>query len=284
MLCSPLLDTPARGLLDAYLPNLWFAGGLSALVGGHPWCINATNVGTSAATEIGFRDNAVNQAALLAHTGASGGGQLINHDAANPTHAFVSAAANRPLVVSSSAYLGFFQYDASNDALNTGTGITLGGMTGTTIFMRGKLRSTATTQILIEHSTNAGSNDSFAVYWDSGGSQLTLYSHMNTGSKLAIANFASATITTESVWCFRFDRSQTTSALQCVLFKDGVKQTLSNSTGETSPVASGNLSSQRLYTGARNGGSLFASLNLKNLVVYSAALSDSDCTAISALL
>jgi hypothetical protein len=172
------------------------------------------------------------------------------------------------------------EFDGTNDAW--GGAPDFGGVSGATIFMRGKLRS-ASTAIIIEHSANYGSNDAWTVYYDNSISRLVLGSHQNTGARFAIGEF-NVTITTEAVYCFRFDRTQTSGANQCVLFVNGVKQTRTGATGETGTVPTGNFATHPVYTGGRAASSLFAALNLKTQAIYNAALSDADCTAISALL
>lgn len=265
-------------LLDAYQTNLWSSHGLTRLDDNYP--VSAYVEGTN----IFFEGNGIDQADVMAL-----GPNLTVwgwNDQSDTIGTQLRAFSNgntleRPHIALSNVYLGHLQFDGSADFFSTPANF--GGVSGATIFLRGYLRSAASVQIIFEHSTNFNSNDAFVAYYDSAISRMVLGSHQNTGAQYATSEF-NVDVLTEAVWCFRFDRTQTSGANQCVLFRNGVKQTRTGATGETTPVPSGNLGSYPLHIGARGTRASFAQLNAKTLAVYSAALSDGNCTAISAIL
>jgi hypothetical protein len=275
----------SKGRLDAKRSSLWSACSVDQLVTGYPYCAIVENSTNTRSTQIHFGpDGSINSGELLAHSSSAGVAQVLLDQSAATSAAnryFGSSGTQRPAIVSGSAYLGWLQFDASNDAY--ASAVNFGSVTGATIFMRCKLRATSSLQILFEHSTNYNSNDAFVAYYDNSISRLVVGSHRNTGAQFAISEF-NVTMTTDAVFCFRFDRTQTSGANQCVLFLNGVKQTRTGATGETGTVPSGNFGDHQIFVGGRAGSSLFAGLNLKTLAIYDSALSDSECTAISALL
>lgn len=282
MMMAPAFLRKSVGKLDAYTANLWMAGGVDLLIGGYPYSMLVENTSDGRDTTIMMGpDGTLNSGQLLGHSPSAGTVQAFLDQGPSARHFLNGTSSGQPAIVASSAYLGWVQFDASNDTF--GGAPNYSGVAAITVFMKGKLRTTSSVQFLIEHSNNYNSNNSFAVYYDNAISRLVVGSHRVTGSQYAISEF-NVTVTTEAVFCFRVDRAQTTGAAQCVLFLNGTKQTRSGSTGETGTVPSGNFDSAALSIASRNAASLFASLNLKTLAIYNAALSDADCTAISALL
>lgn len=283
MMLGKTAAASGNGILDAYTANMWSAAGLPLLVGSASNSVLARNTSTTATANIGFSGGSIDSTALLAHCGAAGTvEQFLDQSGNSRPFANAGTPTAQPAIVSGSSYLGKLQFDGSNDTLSTGA-VTLGGMQGVTIFFKGRLRSTAALQILIEHTANYNLNDAFVVYYDNSISRLVVASHQSSLSRYAISEFNVA-IGTDSVWCVRINRAQTSGANQCVLFRDGVKQTRTGSTGETAPVPSTNLDPAALSIGSRAAASLFAALDLYSLVVYTTAKSDADCAAISALL
>jgi hypothetical protein len=279
---GPSFYRGTRGALDSYQANLWFAGGVNQLITGFPASINAENSSNGRDTSIQFGPNGtLDSGQLLAHAPTTATAQDLLDQFAG--RSFGSGTSSKqPLVVSGSSYLGLLQFDGTADGINTPQNY--GGVSAATVFMRFKLRSTAADQIILEHSINYNNSDAFIVYWDSAASRLMVATHQITGPRYAQSVF-NVSVTSEAVFCFRFDRTQATGATQCVLFLNGVKQTRTGAgASETSPVPSGNFQSDQLYLGARQTAIAFATLDLKNLAIYTAALSDADCTAISALL
>lgn len=275
------IEVPSKGKLDDYRTNLYAAWGIEAMLGGYPWALSANN--GSSDEYVPFRGNALNSG-YLTGLGANSVAQLLNHDAAQPgRYAGRGLVSGRPGIVASSSYLGHVEFDGTADRLDVPSGI--GGVPGVTIFLRGKLRALTSAQMICELTANFNGADGFAFYYDNAISRLVAATNQASGSRYAVSEF-NVNPSTEAVFAVRFDRSQTTGANQCVLFVNGTKQTRTGSTGETSPVPSGNFATNFLFIGARGTGSgqLLATLNLKWMAVYQAALSDGDCAAISALL
>ena len=276
----------AVGRLDAYQSGLWSACSVDQLIGGKPQCMGAVNNSNSQVTTIQFSpDGTVNAGALTAHCGTTGSSGAI-YDQSSAQHLSgnlfnTGTASKRPTVVSGSSSLGYLEFDASDDALATPTNF--GGVTGCTVFMRMRLRSTAGLVIILEHSQNYNNDNAFIAYWDGGISRLVTGTREFAAARYANSEF-NVSVTTEAVFCFRYDRTQTNGANQCVLFLNGVKQTRTGVGGETATRPTGNFGSWPIYLAGRNSTSLYAPMNLKTLVIYSTALSDADCTAISALL
>lgn len=271
------------GVMDAYTANLWAACGLERLIANFSVCVQAENTPTAAVTNIGF-DGAgdLDSTALLAHAPVSGTAKSFLDQSALNNYFGNGNSSRTPAIVSGSAYLGLLRFDGTDDnyrsLLNLGASVS-----GMTVFMRGRLRSTATAQIIVELSPNYTTNDAFTVYYDNAISRIVVGSHRNTGAQYAISEF-NVSATTEAVWCFRVDRTQVLGANQCVMFVNGTKQTRTGATGETATRPSGDFGTHFLFVASRNNSSVYANLDMKNLVAYTAALSDADVAAISALL
>lgn len=271
------------GILGPYATNLWSAASLTRVLNAATDCALAERTSGAVDATIGFDGGGgIDQTALLAHAGAAATVQSFLDQSGNARPFLNGTSSGQPAIVSASTYLGKLQFDGANDTLSTGVQ-TYGPNPAITIFLKGRLRSTAATQFIIEHSANYNSNQSCVVYYDSAISRLVIGSHQLVVNRYAISEF-NVTMTTDARWVFRIDRTQTSGANQCVCFKDGVKQTRTGATGETGTVPDNNLAAAALSIGSRNAASGFASMDLYSLVIYSSALSDADCIAISALL
>lgn len=271
------------GPLDAYTANLWSALSLKRLFASYLGpCFTGVNTTTSASADIGFNsDGTLNTTALTSLSGA-------NNVAVQTFMSQIGASgrnfddggnsARRPAIVTSGSYLGSVQFDGSTDGFASGA--SSGAPSAFTVFMRGKLRGTSGTQIILEHSGNYNSNDAAVAYYDAG--SMSVGSHKVSPSGYARSDFSGA-FPNDNVQCWRLDRSQSAGAAQSVLFINGTKQTRSGN-GDVVTIPSGNFGSFNWYMGARNLGSLFAQLNVHTLLIYEGALSDADVSAISTIV
>lgn len=271
------------GPLDAYSTNLWSAASLRRLLSSYTGpSFTGRNTTSSALASIGFNsDGTLDTNAIATLAGANNvvvQAFLSQFGGLGRSYGDGGSSARQPAVWTGGAYLGSIQFDGSTHGL--GSGDTSGTVPAFTVFIRGKLRTTTGTQVITEHSTNSGSNDSTAQYYSA--SALSVSSVKVSTSGRVISDH-SGSFPNDNVHCYRIDRAQTTGATQAVLFINGTKQTRSGN-ADLAPIPTGNFSAQRWHLAARNYTSLYAFLNLHTVLIYEGSLSDSDVSAISTIV
>lgn len=269
---------PFVGPLDAYTTNLWSAVSVRRLL--TSWVgpsMTARNTTSGSTASIGFTPTgALDGAAISALAGANSVEATdFNTQIGASNHGFSAVATQRPLINNAGSNLSRLQFDGINDYFASGTNS--GTPTGVTMFVKGKIRSTATSQIILEHSGNYNFSDSVSSYYDSGAAGVG--AHKVSPAGYSVSNFGGALLD-PYVQCFRWDRSQVSSGLQSVLFVNGVKQSRTEDTS-SGTLPTGSIAASIWYIASRGGASIFSSLDLDTLLIYESALSDADCTAIS---
>lgn len=272
------------GPLDSYTTSLWSAMSIDCLL--TTWIasppLTAYDVSTTTNHNCKFTTSgAFDSADLLSFGGTHTiNAQTLQDQHGNSSHGMDGAGTTTryPNLATSGSWNGNAQFNGTANAL--ATGVASGTPSGFTVFMRGKLRSTASLQVYLEHSANYNSGNSCVAYYDNSISSTVVAVHSTTSNRYAISSFSGVALN-DDVHCYRFDRTQLTGAAMAVLFVNGTKQTRSGSSGETSPLPAGNFDAQNWYVGARAETSLWAQLNLHSMLIYEAALSDADCAAIS---
>lgn len=278
-------SSPFVGPLDSYTTNLWSAMSLCRLL--TSWTSGPlVSYDTTEATThdaIFGADGPINSTELVewggAHTQTM---QAFRNQQGTSNQGMSGAvAADYPTLVNAGSYLGYAEFDGSSDGLATGTTI---APTGITIFFRGKLRdpADATDRNIFEHTTNADTNNAFFIVYNASG-LLRVGNHKQTPGGYSISDY-SGVYPDDNVHCYRIDRSQASSVLQNVMFVNGTKQTRSGNL-DTGTFPTGAMGSGGIYMGSRNlGASNLAKLNAHTVVIYNAALSDTDCTDISDII
>lgn len=268
--------------LDSHATGLWAAFSIAKLLGTSSSSLNAINTTSSATATIGFAsDGGLDTAALATLAGANSVAvsALINQEGTTARNLGAGTASLRPAIVSAGSYLGSVQFDGSSDGMVSGANS--GTPTAFTVFLRGKLRSASGTQTIIEQSTNYNSGAFCATFLESGGSAVSLHSGASASNNYTVSTFSSR-YPNDNVQCYRWDRSQATSANRSALLIDGIRQTRSGSTESGTPGA--NFGSAPWYVGARAQASVFAQLNLHTLLIYERAVPDAEAAQISSII
>jgi Alpha-L-arabinofuranosidase B, catalytic len=206
-------------------------------------------------------------ASMLTFVGANNGFVSKLYDQSGNTNDFSQAtAANQPQIVASGVYLGWIQFDGSNDFLATAAS----GPTTTIydVYVKAMLRSITDT-VLLELSTNDNTNDAFLIEPGiSGNYGIELHGTAGGGG------FAGSQYALNQVWnviCALYDRTQATGALKSRLANGGLLFTrTANNDGGTLP--SGNFTANPFFLGARSGGVGGSPLNLESLAIRSATV------------
>ena len=265
--------------LDSYTADLWSAVSVCKLLtswtGGSLQVIRTSD---SASRTAGFQpDGTYDLQDLL--TWAAGSAMrvstLINQQGTS-AHGFDAAgqAAARPVLTAG----GVVEFNGSTHGLGSGTSFQ--AVDACTIFVRGRVRTTppAGAQIIAELGPNFDTSNSFVVVANADG--MRHGSHKSSPAGYSLSDHYSRW-PDDDTQCFRIDRTQATSALQNVMFDAGVALTRDGHF-TSGTLTAGVVTALVWYIGSRNlGSSLGCPLDLHTLVIYSAALSDADCTAIS---
>lgn len=268
------------GPLDAYTTNLWTAVSVRRLLAS--WtgaCFTARDTTDGDLLDIGFDSTgAIDASALSAFLGAHNATAraLINQQGTGARGFDNSTTTQQPAAATAGVFDGKFAFDGSNDYMPTGTNS--GTPSAFTVFIRGLLRAT-TTQILLEHSTNYNSNNAAIAYYDAGAMSIGV--HDTAPGGYSRSDFTGDYVN-NNVQCWRFDRSQVTSANMTKLFINGTAETR-NGNGDSGTLPDSTFGASAWYLGAR-GGTVAAALDVHTLLIYEAALSDADVSAISTIL
>lgn len=279
-----LLMPDFRGPLDGWETNLKTAMSFSRLL--TSWagsCLQARRSSDSTLLTIGFTGSRqyFNVAALNTFTGANDGflETFINQQGTAGDGYDQPSNGAQPRLSTAGVFYGQAYFDGTNDVIQSQVLGSTGSYPAYTVFLRGTLRSSAGTQVLFEKGTDLNSFNS-----------LRAYTNVTTGLHLEIhdttpGGYSSSSYSGEypsaNVQAWRYDRSQPTYAQQVTLFKNGVAQ--SRTANSDAPVLpDGNFGTEAFYLGGR--ATLYANLDLHTFLVYHAALSNADCTAISAII
>lgn len=273
------------GPLDSYTANLRSAVSIARLFTAYTaGPLNAYNTTSTATHEAVFTSGGALDSGELTTWGGSDTLKVktLNTQYGTSDKGYDGEAdpARYPTLVNAGAYLGSAQFDGASDYLASASYTP----TQITIFLRGKIRTPTHSgrQVIIEHTTNPQVTGSFFVWYDNSSDGLRVGNYQASPAGYAISHHDGA-YPNDDVQCYRLDRSQTTSALQNVLFINGTKQTRSGSY-DTGTLPAGAWADGGMYLGARYGASSPATLNVHTFLVYDAALSDSDIDTISDII
>lgn len=264
--------------LDGYTANLWTALSVRRMLNTAGNALTVRRVSDSVLQDIGFDSNgAVDSAAMATFLGASNGtvrawaNQFSDatHGLDNPT------TSEQALCATAGVFAGKVAFDGVNDYYRPGANS--GTPSAFTVFFRGLLRSTAGTQIILEHTTNYNSNNAAVAYYDAGA--LSVGVHDTAPGGYARSDFT-GDYPNNNVHCWRYDRTQVTGAAMSKLFINGAAETRDVS-GDSGTLPDSTFAAALWRFGARQGASLPAALDAHTLLIYEAALSDGDVDAIS---
>jgi hypothetical protein len=274
-----LASSSSAPTLDAFTTNLWAAVSLRRLLTSHSGpIVNVRRSSDSTNQDIGANpDGTLDTFSLASFVGAGDGGVRVWYDQSGGGHDLGSSntATREPTMVASGAYLGLASFDGSSDCLESGNS---GTPSAFTVFFKGRFRSTSGLLIGFEQSANYNSNDACVIYKDS----ITLSCGIREVSPVENARRDVVYgLAATHVMAIRFDRTQATTDTKVKVFADGIPLT---TTEGASGLPSGNFTANPWYIGARAAASLFADLDVSSVLIYEAAISDSDIAQISAVL
>lgn len=272
---------PGGSYLDGYTSGIWGVYSIKKKISAYSG--NAVRVRRSsdnAEQDIGLTGDALDSASLAAFVGSDSAYVTTMYDQSGSGHHLVQTdAAKQPRIVDAGVYDGFVRFAGTDDCFQSNTAS--GTPSGITAFLRGKLRAVGgVVDIYLEHTADGLSNAGVAVFYAAGSASMNLGTGP-IGTARVISRWTSV-VPNDNVHCYRVDRTQTPGSNVAVWFLNGVK-TARDSSDDAGAIA-GNFASGLWNVGARDNGSFGAQLNLDTLVLYEAAKSDADCTAISALV
>ncbi len=270
------------GPLDGYTTGLWSAMSVRRLLSSWSGAgITVRNSGTGAISDIGFDSlGAISASELLTFLGSNSGTARawINQQGVAPRGVDNATPAGQPACATAGVFDGELVFNGTANLMPSGTAS--GSVPAFTVFFRGRLRSTAGTQVILEQTTNYNSTNGAVVYYDAGA--LSVGVHRNSPVGYSRSDF-SGSFPNNNVHCWRFDRSQLTSAAMTTLFINGT-QIARSGNGDSGTLPSGNFDAANWFFGARSGALLPSQLNAHTLLIYEASLSNSDVASISAIL
>lgn len=269
--------------IDSYTTGLWAAYSVRKLLTAYSGnALQVRNVSGGALADIGFDGNGdVDAAALATHLGSNNGTARTwyNQQGTSGRDLDQSTTTEQPACATAGVFDGKIAFDGTDDWMPTGA--SSGTPAAFTVFVRGRLRSTAGTPIILEHSSNYNSNDSAIAYYASGAMSVGVHGSGG-GGGYARSDFTSD-YPNDNVQCWRFDRSQVTGGDMAKLFIGGAAETR-DASGDSGTLPSGNFGAHPWFLGARSGATAPAALDVHTLLIYEAALSDADIAAISSIL
>lgn len=266
------------GPLAAWQTNLWSAVSIDRLLSLYAGAFIALRDSTAGTTTTigdngsGGLDTGAISTFLGSHNGTSPG---IGSQKNGTLRDFgPSTTAKQPAVATAGTFLGSLQFDAVTDCMLPGQ--TSGTAGAYTIYLRGKVRTTAT-QVILELGTNYSSGNAITVYYDSG----ALSVGMHLGSSYARSDY-SGLLPNNNVFAFRFDPGAGSVATMAACFVNGTKQTRTGNGDSGTP--SGSFGDLVFYLGGRANASLFSALNLHTMLIYQLAHSDADVASVSSIV
>lgn len=267
--------------LDPYTSNLWTAMSVRRVLSSAVNAFTVRRTSDSVIQDIGFDvGGAVDAASLLAFLGANNGtAHAWANQGATSANGFGTATTTRqPACATAGVSNGKLVFDGTDDLISSGA--SSGTPSAFTVFLRGLLRSTSGTQIILEHSANYNSNNSAVAYYDS--AKMSVGVHDTAPGGYARSDF-NTDYPNNNVQCWRYDRTQVTGAAMSKLFINGAAETR-DANGDSGTLPDSTFSAQAWRLGARNGAASPAALDAHTLLIYEAALSDGDVAAISAIV
>lgn len=269
-------------MLDNYPTGLWAALSYRKLIDNYAGsCIRIRRSSDNTEQDIGFVGRLIDSAAITSFVGAGDGFVRTVYDqSGNGNHFIQTTSANQPRVALAGVLDGFIRFDASNDSLISAN--TSGGANTALTMFTGKstLRTTTGTQMVIEHTADTNSNNGADWLGNSGSTAGAVA--RNASAQIVSITFATNNFDGTS-GAVRFDTTEATTANKAKLYRSGALQTAG--TGVTG-VPTGAFANANYYIGGRGGASLFATLNMRDAVIYqgSAGLSDGEILAICGIL
>lgn len=237
----------------------------------------------STETDIAYTGlNVINSAAAVSFAGAGSAFiSKIYDQSAGANHLVQAISTAQPRIVNAGVFDGKAVFDGTASAMQSiGNSGTPGAIS---LFIKGVLRSFASTAVMAELTTNTGSvagENGMAYYCSSSTNQTAVLE--SSGTTYGQSFFATG-LTGPAVHAAICDKAQSTIALKSRLWINGAEQTPPLATS-TSGLPSGLFSAAKWNVGARNNGaSVFAQLDLYSLVIYETS-KVTDVTAISAAL
>lgn len=209
--------------------------------------------------DIGFSGDALDTATLLAFVGAGSGyirtwyDQYVNaHHAQQPTNSL------QPRIVNAGTYDGKIVFSGAQ-CLKVSSLVL--GTPQVGVYARYRHSSAAGTQVVLEMTTVGSSNTgTFLVYVNSGNTFLDSYNSAGSTNRARSTDVA----TLMSLQDYLMDRDIVGSG-ELALFKDGAAR---SSTEPVSHEQTGTYLTNDLYIGARAASSLFASMEMQDLIIY----------------
>jgi len=268
LLCKSSGDTLA---LDGY-SGIWGGYSVNKLRAAYSGAaVRVRRSSDDSEQDIGFTGDTLDTSALSSFVGANSAYVVTWYDqGGGGNNLSQSTAANQPRIVNAGTYDTQLVFDGSNDGFVTANN--LGTVSGIAMFMRGTLRSTAAIAMILEQSTDYGSNlNCFGMWWDTtSGGQFVVSLNMPSSDHTGLF---SGSYPNGNVFGGIIDAAQSTAADRARLHDNG--SFVSRSGGSTS-AESGHASNVPLYFGARNSGaSLPAPLDCEALVIFKSAGWDS---------
>lgn len=213
--------------------------------------------------DIGFSGDALDTAALATFVGANSGFVVSFYDqTGNGEHATQATQANQPRIVDAGVYDGQLVFDGSNDSLKI-TSLTL-GTAYLALYTKWEQATNNSVKILVEATTDYFSNPgAFAAY------DYSIQGGIVGASRSAAAGARAVAFTNASgqaQWSMLYDRSLS-GTNEIKAWRDGVSLT---PTSVENVEQDGTFLNNDIYIGARAGSSLFSTMQLETLVLYSA--------------
>lgn len=278
----------AGGTLDAYTTGLWGAWSVDKLLSSYSGAgITLYKVTGGTTQDINFAGSTLDSSAISSFlSGSDGKVSEWKNQQGDSTRRLAQGYASinaYPLIATAGSYNGKVAFDGSSDMLSTDLAVS-GSVNAFTIFFRGKQRNTTGFQILLEHSVNSDSsfNKAGRIDNNAGTFRLVVRSANPDPTGYVVNNYVGLA-PNDDVSCWKLDRTQVTSAAMAKYYIGGVLQTRS-SDGSFNGFPQIPFTAQPWYLGARQDQTSWAAIDVHTLLIYEAALSDADITAISTII
>ena len=256
--------------------GLWGAFSLSRLYADSTPAIQAINLNTGVQSAIGFKpDGSFDTDQLSTLSGGTDSVAVINfnNQLGDIDKRFAGATVQlRPKIAVDGVYANSIRFDYSAMSGQDFSGT----HSAYTVFMRGKLRETSGSGVLLELGTNFNSTNSVMILSTNG--KISVNIHTASGDVYDASDYD--TTLNNQVHAYRIDRSQAAAEDRAVQFVNGVRKTrISGSVeGTTGPTFANAI----WYLGARVAGSIYSTLDLHTLMIYTTPLTDAQIAGISA--
>lgn len=202
-------------------------------------------------------------ASLASFVGANSAFVVTFYDqTGNGEHATNATAAQQPRIVNAGSYLGFLEFDGSNDILQI-TSLTL-GTAYVGLYAKWEQATNTSVKALVESTVDYLNNaDSFICYEYSPQGGMVGASH-DTGG--AVRGNAFTNAAGQAQWTLLYDRTLTGTD-EIKSWRDGSALT---PTAVGSDEQTGTFATNNVFIGARSGPTLVSTLKLETLCIYNA--------------